>query len=65
MPRKGATAITFQPSDEEREILELYCKQVDLTKSAVLRELIRGLKSKLKTAYQPSVATNLDRNEKI
>lgn len=56
MPRKGATAITFQPSDEEREILELYCSQVDMTKSAVLRELIRGLKGKLKHTHQPPIS---------
>lgn len=53
MPRKGADYITFQVSGEEREILELYCKQVDMTKSAVLRELLRGLKGKLKPTHKP------------
>ena len=51
MPRKGADYITFQVSEAEREILEMYCKQVDMTKSAVLREFIRGLKDKLKPTH--------------
>lgn len=53
MPRKDADYITFQVSESEREILEMYCKQVDMTKSGVLRELIRNLKDKLKPTYKP------------
>ena len=53
MPRKDADYITFQVSGEEREIIEMYCKQVDMSKSAVLRDLIRGLKTKLKPGFQP------------
>ena len=65
MPRKGATAITFQPSDEEREILELYCKQVDMTKSTVLRELIRGLRDKIKPTHQLHTTLKIANNEEI
>ena len=65
MPRKGATAITFQPSDEEREILELYCRQVDMTKSTVLRELIRGLRDKIKPSHQLHTALKIVNDQEI
>ena len=35
-------------SEEEWEILELYCNQVRRTKSDVLREFVRSLAKKLK-----------------
>ena len=62
MPRKGADYITFQVSQEEREILEMYCNQVDMTKSAVLREIIRGLKGKLKPCYWSAIPSQNSNN---
>jgi len=40
--------LDFRPEDFEYEILEEYCKAAGRTKSDVLRELIRSLKSKKK-----------------
>lgn len=48
MPRKNSRWVTFQPSEEERLILEEYCAQEDRTMTDVLRQLVKGLKSKLK-----------------
>lgn len=45
MPRKQQGWITFQSSQEEREILEQYCQETQRTKTEILRELVRGLKS--------------------
>lgn len=44
MPRKQQGWITFQSSEEERQILEQYSQQSQRTKTEVLRELIRSLK---------------------
>lgn len=41
MPRKEQGWITFQSSDEERQILEQICQQTQRTKTDILRELIR------------------------
>jgi molybdopterin-binding protein len=43
MPRKEQGWITFQSSEEERQILEHYCQQSQRTKTEILRELVRGL----------------------
>ena len=43
MPRKQQGWITFQSSEEERQILEQHCQQFQRTKTEVLRELVRGL----------------------
>lgn len=43
MPRKKQPFVNFQPSDEEKEILEAFCKAQDHTKTRVLRDLIRTL----------------------
>lgn len=43
MPRKEQGWITFQSSDEERQILEEVCQQTQRTKTEVLREMIRQL----------------------
>ncbi len=43
MPRKEQGWITFQSSEEEREILEEYCQQSRRTKTEILRELVRSL----------------------
>lgn len=47
MPRHGGTFVTFQPSIEERKLLDQYCEQEDKTKTQVLRDLVRGLKDKI------------------
>jgi molybdopterin-binding protein len=44
MPRKEQGWITFQSSEEEKQILEQYCKQSQRSKTEILRELVRGLK---------------------
>jgi molybdopterin-binding protein len=43
MPRKQQGWITFQSSEEERQILEEYCQQSQRTKTEILRELVRSL----------------------
>jgi hypothetical protein len=43
MPRKEQGWITFQASNEERTLLERYCRETQRTKTEVLRELIRSL----------------------
>ena len=40
---KGNKQINFIPSDKEMKILEDYCEAMALSKTAVLRELIRRL----------------------
>ena len=44
MPRKDQGWITFQTSEEERQLLETICQQSQRTKTEVLREMLRGLK---------------------
>ncbi|MBW4695499.1 MAG: molybdopterin-binding protein [Lyngbya sp. HA4199-MV5] len=44
MPRKDQGWITFQTSEEERQLLEAICQQSQRTKTEVLREMLRGLK---------------------
>ncbi|NJP10536.1 MAG: TOBE domain-containing protein [Leptolyngbyaceae cyanobacterium RU_5_1] len=43
MPRKHQGWITFQSSEEERQILEQYCRRSQRTKTEILRELVRTL----------------------
>lgn len=43
MPRKEQGWITFQSSEEERQILEQVCQQTQRTKTEILRELIRQM----------------------
>ncbi len=43
MPRKQQGWITFQSSEEERQILEQHCQQSQRSKTEVLRELVRSL----------------------
>ena len=43
MPRKEQGWITFQSSEEERQILEQICQQTQRTKTEVLREMLRNL----------------------
>lgn len=51
MPRKDQGWITFQTSEEERQLLEEICQISQRTKTEVLRELLRGLR------YAPPVST--------
>lgn len=44
MPRKSQGWITFQTSEEERQLLEAICQKSQRTKTEVLREMLRGLK---------------------
>jgi len=44
MPRKDQGWITFQTSEEERQLLEEICQSSQRTKTEVLRELLRGLR---------------------
>jgi len=44
MPRKAQGWVTFQISEEERQILEEFCQNSQRTKTEILRELVRGLK---------------------
>lgn len=43
MPRKEQGWVTFQTSEEERQILEEFCQNSQRTKTEILRELVRGL----------------------
>lgn len=45
MPRKSQGWITFQTSEEERQLLEALCQKSQRTKTEVLREMLRGLKA--------------------
>lgn len=59
MPRKEQGWITFQSSEEERQILEQYCQQSQRSKTDILRELLRNLTSNpVKT---PKKAQNIPR----
>jgi len=53
MPRKDQGWITFQTSDEERQLLEEICKMSQRTKTEVLREMLRGLR------YSTSVSSEV------
>lgn len=43
MPRKEQGWITFQSSEEERQILDRICQQTQRTKTEILREMIRQM----------------------
>jgi len=43
MPRKDQGWITFQSSEEERQILEQVCHETQRTKTEILREMIRQM----------------------
>ncbi len=43
MPRKQQGWVTFQASDQERQILEQFCQLSQRSKTDILRELVRGL----------------------
>lgn len=43
MPRKQQGWITFQSSEEERQLLDQYCQQSQRSKTEILRQMIRDL----------------------
>ena len=55
MPRKQQGWITFQSSEEERQILEQHCQQSQRTKTEVLRELVRSLSQQLPSLLEPPI----------
>ncbi|MBW4471667.1 MAG: molybdopterin-binding protein [Stenomitos rutilans HA7619-LM2] len=57
MPRKDQGWITFQASEEERQLLETICQQSQRTKTEVLREMLRGLRDD--TTAQPEQPVNV------
>ncbi|HEY9740063.1 MAG TPA: hypothetical protein V6C90_06190 [Coleofasciculaceae cyanobacterium] len=48
MPRKNQPTVVFQPSQEELQLLDDYCKSSNRSRTDVLRELIRTLKRRRK-----------------
>jgi hypothetical protein len=52
-------SIFFRLTDEEFAEIENYCKQTKRTKSDVLRELIRSLKTKKKPSYKDGACVPL------
>jgi len=52
MPRKDQGWITFQATEEERQLLEEICQQTHRTKTEVLRELVRGLRQPFSVEVQ-------------
>ncbi|MBD1847176.1 TOBE domain-containing protein [Cyanobacteria bacterium FACHB-63] len=63
MPRKDQGWITFQTSEEERQLLEAICQRSQRTKTEVLREMLRGLKqsSDSETTEEVTDETPIDR----
>jgi len=59
MPRKDQGWITFQTSEEERQLLEEICQTSQRTKTEVLREMLRGLK------YSTSAPPELDESTPV
>lgn len=61
MPRKEQGWITFQTSDEERQILEQICQQTQRTKTEVLREMIRRMGQSFPAAtFEPNPSEDLE-----
>lgn len=58
MPRKDQGWITFQTSEEERQLLEAICQRSQRTKTEVLREMLRGLR------YSPESSSDHPKPEK-
>jgi len=48
MSRQKTKMVSFKMPDAEIEILTMYSEQVNRTKTDILREFIRALKSKIK-----------------
>ncbi len=62
MPRKQQGWITFQSSEEERQILEQHCQQSQRTKTEVLRELVRGLNQQFPSLFAPLIQQRTQEN---
>lgn len=60
MPRKNQGWITFQASEEERQILQDYCQRSQRTKTDILRELVRNLTTLLETPLADDLAAEQD-----
>lgn len=60
MPIKTGNGLYIEVSASEKELLEQYCKLCDRTKSDVVRELIRGLRPKLRRLQKSLEDSNLD-----
>jgi molybdopterin-binding protein len=67
MPRKEQGWITFQSSDEERQILEQVCQQTQRTKTEILREMIRQMGRAIASSpdINPIDAEDLEEEETI
>lgn len=59
MPRKQQGWITFQSSEEERQILEQHCQKSQRTKTEILRELVRNL-NQIQQTQENSDATAIE-----
>ncbi len=57
MPRKEQGWITFQTSEEERQLLEQVCQRSQRSKTEILRELVRGLGQESVVESPPSPAS--------
>jgi molybdopterin-binding protein len=55
MPRKQQGWITFQSSEEERQILEQHCQKSQRTKTEILRELVRSLNNNLPGLFESPI----------
>lgn len=63
MPRKDQGWITFQTSEEERQLLEEICQMSQRTKTEVLRELLRGLRYATPAHTEPSEPIKLNQDK--
>lgn len=59
MPRKQQGWVTFQSSEEERQILEQHCQHSQRSKTEVLRELVRSLGQQLSSATATTAQPHL------
>lgn len=60
MPRKAQGWITFQASDEERQLLEQICQHTQRSKTEVLRELLRNMERSVTSDASSSDTSSLD-----
>jgi molybdopterin-binding protein len=65
MPRKNQGWITFQASEEERQILEDYCDRTQRTKTDILRELVRSLEHKPEPPLADEAADTAELPERV
>lgn len=67
MPRKAQGWITFQSSEEERQLLDQICQQTQRTKTEVLREMLRNLgqAGTAEAAIAPTEPIELDEDDEL